>query len=287
MHPWLLEHPPISTYGTCIVLALVVAWLWARFRARAAGVDSSRIDLLMPVLMGAGLLGAWGFGKFTDALTGELANGTVLVGALLTATAAGIGYALLCRIRLGILADICAAPLALGIGIGRVGCFFAGCCYGSVCAVPVRPAWLTGVRFPAGSLAYVHQVRVGELVVEGTNSSRQAGSYIGVQSSLPVYPVQLYESALCVLLAVVIWRWRVRDERGVTGQKFLAMGLGYAGIRFGLEFLRADNPPVGGLTFSQWGAILIAVLALTTWILRCRHATAWGLRRGQPTSIPG
>jgi prolipoprotein diacylglyceryltransferase len=99
-------------------------------------------------------------------------------------------------------------------------------------------------------------------------------------ASLPVYPVQLYESAACILLALLIWGWRAADDRGITGQKFLAVGLGYAAIRFCTEFLRADNPAIGGgLTFSQWIAVVIAILAAATWILRVRHQDRWHVRR--------
>ena len=257
MHPWLLHHPPVSTYGTCLVAALLAAWAWARHRAAQARVDPSRIDLLLPLLLATGLLGAWSFGLLTDALTGTPAHSAVLVGSLILATAAGIGYALWSRIPLGILGDICAPPLALAIAIGRIGCFFAGCCFGKICA---QPTPLTAVKFPSGSFAALLQHQSA--------------------ASLPVYPVQLYESAACLLLALLIWRWRPTDIPGITGQKFLAVGISYAAIRFCTEFLRADNPVIGwGLTFSQWVAAFIAILATATWILRFRHQDRWHLRR--------
>jgi phosphatidylglycerol:prolipoprotein diacylglycerol transferase len=258
MYPGLLRHPPISTYGICLLAALLAGWLWARHRARPAHLEPSRIDLLMPLLVLAGLLGAWVFGRWTDALTGEAAHGTVLVGTLLVSTAAGIAYALLSGIRLGILGDIVAPSIALAIGLGRLGCFFAGCCFGKVCT---HPTFLTAVTFPPGSFAAVAQ--------------HQSGGGV----SLPVYPTQLYESAACTLLALAVWRWRRHDDRGVTGQKFLAVGISYAAIRFCIEFLRGDNPPILGLTFSQWGAIVMATLAAATWLVRLRYQDRWRLRR--------
>ncbi len=262
MHPWLLAHPPLSSYGACIVAAVLVAWAWARTRARRARMDPSRFDLLVPILVGMGLAGAWIFGRLTDALTGEPSHSAVLVGSLLVATTAGIAYALVIRLPLGILGDIVAPPLALGIGVGRIGCFLAGCCFGKVNKCPTA---VTSVRFPPGSFAAVFQ--------------RQTAGLAEGSPSLPVYPVQLYECFLCIIIAVVLWRWRPRDERGVTGQKFLLLGLAYAEIRFCLEFLRADNPPVGGLTFSQWGSLLIAAIAGATWLLRRRYAVVLNLRR--------
>lgn len=261
MHPWLLHFPPVSTYGAVIVAGFVAAWIWARRRARAAGVEPSRLDLLMPLLLGMGLIGAWTFGRLTAALTHAAADSAVLIGSLLVCTTAGIFYAVLNRIPLGVLGDICAAPLALGIGMGRIGCFFAGCCFGKVSG---GTTLFTAVHFPVGSLPFRDQVERGLLSMESI-------------SSLGVYPVQLYESALCLALASLLAR---RIGRGVMGERFLELGLGYAAIRFVLEFLRADNPPIGGLTFSQWGSILIAVVAAATWLLRRRYATALHLWRG-------
>jgi phosphatidylglycerol---prolipoprotein diacylglyceryl transferase len=267
MHPWLFHHPPVSSYGACIVAALFVAWLWARSRAKASGLDPSRIDLLMPLLTGAGLLGAACFGRLTDALTDEAAHGAVLVGSLLVATAAGIGYAFLARIPLGILGDICAPPLALGIAIGRLGCFFASCCYGKICP----PA--LGITFPRDSFAWLDHLRHGQITADAL-------------LSLPVYPTQLYESALCMLLALILRKLLNRPR--VAGEQFLAMGIGYAAIRFAVEFFRADNPSVlvmggVGITFSQLAAIFILILALMTGLLRRRSAAQWGL---QPDARP-
>jgi phosphatidylglycerol---prolipoprotein diacylglyceryl transferase len=256
MYQYLLDHPPVSTWGACLVAGVVLTWLWSRARARRAAVEPWLIDLLVPTLLTFGLLGAWLFGLLTDALTAAPAHSSVLVGTLLVSTAAGITYALFAKIPLGILGDILAPPIALCIALGRIGCFFAGCCFGQVCA---QPTFLTAVTFPPGSFAAVAQQRSGP--------------------SLPVYPVQLYESAACLLLAAFLWRWRPRDDRGITGQKFLALGITYAAIRFCIEFLRADNPPIHGLTFSQWGALVIAALAAATWLLRRRYQERWHIRR--------
>jgi phosphatidylglycerol:prolipoprotein diacylglycerol transferase len=266
MHPWLLHSPPVSTYGAVIVAGFAAAWLWARTRARADGVEPSRVDLLMPLLLGMGLIGAWAFGRLAAALTHEASESAVLIGSLLVCTLAGIVYAILNRIPLGKLGDICAAPLAMGIGAGRIGCFFAGCCFGKASGGTTP---LTAVHFPAGSLPFRDQIERGLL---------PAGSV----ASLGVYPVQLYESMFCIVLAAVLAR---RAGRGVMGERFLEMGLGYAAIRFVAEFLRADNPPIGLLTFSQWGAILMAFFAAATWVIRRRYATSLHLWRDRRDSV--
>ena len=52
--------------------------------------------------------------------------------------------------------DIIAPSLALGMGLGRIGCFLNGCCWGGVCDLP----W--AVRFPFGSNAMMQQWQAGE-----------------------------------------------------------------------------------------------------------------------------
>jgi phosphatidylglycerol:prolipoprotein diacylglycerol transferase len=225
------------------------------------------MDLLMPLLLTTGLAGAWGFGRLTDLLTHEAAESAVLAGSLLASTAAGIAYALACRIPLGILGDICSAPLAMGIGIGRIGCFLAGCCFGKTSR---GETFLTGVRFPHGSFAFLQQVATGQLAPEASRS-------------LAVYPVQLYEAAFCLLLSLFL-AWSP-GKRRVRGEQFLLLGLAYAIFRFNVEFLRGDNPPVHGLTFSQWAAILITALATGTFVLRRHYAEKLHLWTAPP--FPG
>jgi phosphatidylglycerol:prolipoprotein diacylglycerol transferase len=261
MHPWLFQHPPISTYGTCIVVTVVMAWLWARHLARLAHLNPERLDLLVPLLIAAGFGGAWLFGRWTDSLTPTPAGGLVLVGAMLLGTTTGAIYALVNGIPLGMLGDIFAAPVALAIAGGRVGCFFAGCCYGKICNLPPPLA----LRFPSGSLAFADQVYSGMLQPVSTES-------------LPVYATQLMESIACLVLAACLYGLFRLYRKLLPGETFLALGLGYCLVRFFLEFLRGDNPPIlGPLTFSQVACIGIAAVAVLTLLIRRRYAAQLGL----------
>jgi phosphatidylglycerol:prolipoprotein diacylglycerol transferase len=53
------------------------------------------------------------------------------------------------------LLDLIAPTLAIGVGIGRLGCLLNGCCYGDYCTQP----W--GIQFPAGSGPYAKMVYSG------------------------------------------------------------------------------------------------------------------------------
>jgi len=131
-----------------------------------------------------------------------------------------------------------------------------------------HPAALTAVTFPRFSPAYNAQV-AANLIAPDALTARA------------IYPVQVYESVLCaVLVAVLLATFR---RRRISGELFLRMALGYATLRFGLEFLRADNPPVAsGLTFSQLLCTAIVGVALLTLILRRRWADRLSLRLQVP-----
>ena len=66
------------------------------------------------------------------------------------------------------------------------------------------------------------------------------------------HPVQIYELVLDLILFAILWRWRYRSFR--DGELFRIYVVGYAIIRFPLEFLRYQPTPVPflGLTLVQW-----------------------------------
>ncbi len=141
------------------------------------------------------------------------------------------------------LADLLATVLPLGHAFGRVGCFFYGCCYGRD-----SNAWCA-VTFPAGSPSwYEHGRRM-----------------------VSVLPTQLFEAgALLALFAVLM----VLDRRGARERPGLVSGaylIGYAVIRFGIEYLRGDpRAAVGPLSISQ--AISVGMVVAGVVFIECaRH----------------
>jgi phosphatidylglycerol:prolipoprotein diacylglycerol transferase len=125
--------------------------------------------------------------------------------------------------------DIFAPGLAIGHGIGRLGCFAAGCCWGK----PTRLPW----------------------AVTFTNTNATTGVPLGI----PLHPTQLYEAfaeAIICLLLVVELRRPHRD-----GQVIGLYALLYGFVRFGVEFVRehdASNPLGGPFTLEQWMALALA-----------------------------
>jgi phosphatidylglycerol:prolipoprotein diacylglycerol transferase len=126
--------------------------------------------------------------------------GGVLVGAV-----AFIVYALRRGLPLFTLGDAIAAPLALAQGIGRLGCFAAGCCWGVA-----SDAWCA-VRF----------------------TSIAAHEQTGVPRGVPLLPVQLIELGFDLALAALLaWMWnrRVRPAGSVFWVYLVLYGAGRATI---------------------------------------------------------
>ena len=123
-------------------------------------------------------------------------------------------------------------PLPLGHALGRIGCLFAGCCYG----VPY-----TGF----GAVTYAHA----------------AG---GAPPLVSLFPVQALEAAADVLIFAALMRFSAR----VSGKKTLAIyGLLYCPARFALEYLRFDalRGAFCGLSTSQWLCAAIFAVSALCW----------------------
>lgn len=160
-------------------------------------------------------------------LKDALLTGFVFHGGLLGGALAGLLAARALRLNALLLMDHAAPCLALGHGVGRVGCFFAGCCYG----VPVR--W--GIVLPR-ALAAPHDV--------------------------PLLPVQLIEAALNLALGMALLRYaRKEREPGYAAGLYC---LAYAALRFVLEFFRGDEArgAAAGLSTGQWMSLGLAAAGL-------------------------
>lgn len=273
----LLSFPHIDSYPAMLFLGFLSAYLLARWRARRSGVEGRHIDNLTLLFAILGLAGArffsWMFYQPAGASLAENFRlwgngGLVFYGGVIAALAGLVAYCAIARLPLLQLTDIYAAPLALGLGFGRVGCFLAGCCWGGVCwpaqpradippahlaRVSAFPAlsprgFLLAVRFPSGSGAFEQHQKLGLLEA-------------GADRSLPVHPVQLYEAAGAFALALFLHR-RFRLRRR-AGEITALCGLGYAVLRLAMELVRADNPrSYLGLTISQVISLVIGLFCL-------------------------
>jgi phosphatidylglycerol:prolipoprotein diacylglycerol transferase len=166
---------PIRGYGVMLLISVAAGVLLSIHRARRVGVDPEIILSLATWVFVAGIVGARLFyvieywSKFQKptwqetffAMINLTQGGLVVYGSMLAGGAALVMFVYKYRLPGLALADLVAPGVVLGVGLGRIGCFLNGCCYGGISDVP----W--AVRFPEGSPAYADQVQHGELFVHG------------------------------------------------------------------------------------------------------------------------
>ena len=211
----------ITSFGVLVAIgALVGIWVFQRELKRADLPDSG-VDAAIAGVLG-GLLGAkllWtiehagGSEPLTDLLFSR--GGMSWFGGLIGGVGAGMCW--LHRRGIPLMAGLAAASpgLAVGHAIGRIGCFLVGDDYGR----PTELPW--GVAFPKGL----------------------------PPTDIPVHPTQLYEMTLLLPIAWLLIRWRRNGatDRVVFGRYMVMAGV----VRFGIEFIRVNEPVAGPFTLAQ------------------------------------
>jgi len=241
---------PIYSYGVMIALAFILGILLAMKEAKRIGENSERIlDISLYVILGGLLGGRLGYVIFY--LDYFLKNpikifyfrqgGLSFLGGFILAFILGSWYVLRNKLSFWKYTDIAAPPLALGIGIARIGCFLNGCCFGIA-------SEKYGIRFPALNMppVYLQQLKDG-LIASGSSHT------------LPVIPTQLY-SSLYAFLIFLILLW-VKKYKKYDGYLFLNFLVLYSISRFIIEFFRFfDNnyKVFNYLTVTQAVCIILA-----------------------------
>jgi phosphatidylglycerol---prolipoprotein diacylglyceryl transferase len=234
------------SFGFCISLGILLGALLLKYRTQKTlgqGAVAWMIQTLCAVII-IGFIGARVFycfyypEKFAEApIAVLLQGGLVWYGGLFAGWAGLIGLAKTAKQNVLQIMDLVAPSLMVGLGFGRIGCFLAGCCFGSPCHLP----W--AISYPVGHLTH------GALV----------------------HPTPLYESLGAFALAgLTVWLEKAfpNNHRGLASGVLL---FGYGILRFGLEYLRGDKLMVATLSASQWmslAGILMGILFLVGWGVR-------------------
>jgi phosphatidylglycerol:prolipoprotein diacylglycerol transferase len=208
----------VGGYGFFLVAGVVAGLALAAWLAARDGIDPERVLTLGLVVVSAGFVGAkaaWllnypGAIGLGDLVAGKARPGGVVYGSIVAGAVAVVLVARAMGLDWRRVADAAAPGAALGIALGRVGCFAAGCCWGH----PTDHAW--GVLFP------VETLRVS-----------------GAPMWTPLHPVQLYEAALALLIAVALVA--LHPRRTLPGQVVLAFFGLYPLARFAVELWRGDD----------------------------------------------
>jgi phosphatidylglycerol---prolipoprotein diacylglyceryl transferase len=222
MFPILVKIGPLTihTYGFMMAVG-VAAGLWFIYvQAKKAGLDANRIMdaafyTIIVSLIGAKLMLFVGNISYYVTYPRELfalaRSGGVFQGGLTFGVIYALWYFRRKKIPTWPTADLIAPALALGHGFGRIGCFSAGCCYGSECSAP----W--AVVF----------------------NNAYASELTGVRLHAPLHPVQLYEAVLNFLNFGVLFV--ILKKKKFDGQVFAFYIINYSVIRFFTEYFRGDH----------------------------------------------
>ena len=241
--PW-IGRLHLAVYAICMMAGFGVAYLLMRGRVHWLGVTHPQLidTLLIAVILGVvGARARYVYERWETILAHEAhgrwsefwvvaadldRGGAVWYGGVLLATIGVAWYLRRRGVALLAFADLVLPALIGGLAVGRIGCFFNGCCYGAPTSLP----W---------GVACAH--------------------YPGQA----VHPTQLYETVACALLAAVLywdWGWRRRD-----GQIAFWGVSGYAVWRFCNEALRGDHDAFAfgtGLTTSQGTSLWLLAAAI-------------------------
>ena len=218
MHPILIRIGPLTihTYGFLIATGFLIALYLAVRQAKKEGISSDRIlDLGFYIILAA-IIGSRLLFVLINAghyLSNPLdifkiwEGGLVFYGGVLFAVPVAIWYLKKHNLDIWRTADIFAPSIAIGHVFGRLGCFFAGCCFGK--AAEMLP-W--GVIFSDPECLAPRNV--------------------------PLHPTQLYESGGEFLNFLILIS--LRKHKSFNGQLFMMYLLIYSVLRFVVEFFRGD-----------------------------------------------
>ena len=266
MYPILFEFGPfvISSFGVMMVTAFLVCNYLLKKDIEAAGYDPTMgEDITFRAAIG-GIIGAKIYYLIENIPTGQAADnmnglvdiiaglftfnitrigggiqnfgaGLVFLGGLMGGMLAVTLYIHKNKLKWLEVADLVAPYLALGHGIGRIGCFLVGDDYGTPCNLP----W--ACTFPKGL----------------------------PPTDIPVHPTQIYE--MTAYFSVFIYlRYKKRNQY-FTGELMFEYLFLVGFFRFMIEFIRNNPQYLMGLTGAQYISILMMLVGMyQMWKIRQR-----------------
>lgn len=236
----------IYGYGLMIATAIISAYMSAEYRAKKHGLQHELIYNLTIWCAIGGLLGAKLLFFVTEipeiikdpSLLLKVADGFVVFGGIITGILAGYLFCRKHKLNFLRYFDITMPSIALAQGFGRIGCFFAGCCYGK------ETTSKFALHFPEGSLA---------------------------PSGVGLIPIQLISSGLDFLhfLVLVLIAKKNKVDGVIAGCYLMFYSVG----RFIVELFRGDldRGNVGSISTSQFISIFTFLLGLAIVIIRITY----------------
>lgn len=265
--PFIGKTIPVYAYGFMLMIGFIAALYIARSKAKAENMNPEHITDLGIFVVFMGIVGGrifyviQNFSMYKHSLLDILKiyqGGLVFYGGLMSAIATLFIVLKIRKLPILKTIDIFALSLAMGLVFGRIGCFLNGCCWGDIC----NPDLPWAITFPKivdaynmidGSPAFLQHLEKGLVSVSDSHS-------------LPIHPAQIYASLgnLAVFFGLnAFFKYRRRD-----GEILLLFCVLYSILRFCMEILRDDNPPLfDGMTISQNISILVFIAGTTLFVL--------------------
>jgi phosphatidylglycerol:prolipoprotein diacylglycerol transferase len=247
----------VPTYGITIAIAYLVAAWYLRKKALAEGLPEQKVFDLSIAILATAILGAklllvvveWKhYLASPKDLLGVVRSAGVFYGGLICASVVGIWYMRRHRLPAWKVADMGAPAIALGEGIGRWGCFAAGCCYG---------------RESHGPFAV-------------TFTDPIAAEQVGTPLHLPIHPTQIYLSVNA--FAIFLFLHWLYKRKSFDGEIFCTYLLLYAITRGIIEIWRGDIVRgfviPGVLSTSQFIGVLVALASIAMMVRLSRRERA-------------
>ena len=268
MYPFItIGNFQLPMYGLCILIGAVLGVWAAMYRAKKTDIHPD--DILYSItytaigaILGGKLLyvivswetisanADYYFSSF-EGFREFFSYGFVFYGGLIGGLAVFIPYCIVRKLNLGQMINLVIPSVPLVHGIGRIGCFFAGCCYG----MPMDPPW--GVYF---------------------NSAM-------APSGVALFPVQLLEAALNIILFCFLYNYakKPRKPGSVLGLYLICYGV----ERFLLEYLRYDaiRGFFLGISTSQWISLVLVPVGIALALIKFEEKIGMPALAGPGTGL--
>jgi phosphatidylglycerol---prolipoprotein diacylglyceryl transferase len=204
---------PITTYGLMIASAFMTGLFVLKIEFKRLSLPEEAVDLIFWRAAVGGLLGARLYYVFLQIISGTNQSfidlffsraGMVFFGGLIGGTALVLHGIKRKGYPLKTILDALAPVLIISYGIGRIGCFFAGCCYGHESSLP----WAV------------------------TFTNQMCSAPLGIS----LHPTQLYETLASLGIFTILWN--LRKKMNFAGGLF-AIYISFVGAeRLFVEFFR-------------------------------------------------
>ena len=247
-------------YSTFLTLAVVwvIFWMWLQVK-KGAQISLDTVLSMALVSIPSGLIFARLLHVIDDVViaslhpdlaeSGRVINylrhpGLIIGGEGLTAYGAILGatlgiwiYFKLTKTKMGYIFDLLAPACIIAQAIGRIGCLFNGCCFGTPTTLPWGLVYTDPMSF-------------------------------GFNGGFTDQPTVVYEIIYCVIIFFVLLA--LRKKLKPAGSLFMLYLALYAVWRLGIDFLRDGTPFLFGLHQAQIISIVVLLITVPWMIIHTR-----------------